>query len=855
MSTSKPASPDHSVDQAEGTYSAENIQVLEGLEAVRKRPGMYIGSTSLDGLHHLVYEIVDNSIDEAMGGHCDEIKVTVNLDGSVTVVDNGRGIPVDRHKKDGKSALEIIMTVLHAGGKFDDKAFAFAGGLHGVGASVVNALSEWCRVEVRKDGKVHMQSYVRGTPDAEVQVIGTSEGHGTTTIFKPDSQIFPDTKFSFEVLTKRLREQAFLNKGLKIMLKDETSDQEAVFHFEGGLLSFVEFLSKGRTPLHQQPVYITGTQLSPEGSKIEAVLECAMQWTDAYNESFYSYVNGIHTNEGGTHVTGLRSALTRVVNQFAEHSGLLKSFKDGITGDDIREGLTGVIAVRIKNPEFQGQTKNKLGNSEVKGWVETIVGDKLTAYFEQNPDVVRRVVNKIIDAARARIAAKKARELTRRKGALDFAGLPGKMADCQEKDPESCELFLVEGDSAGGSAKQGRDRRIQAVLPLRGKILNVEKARYDKMLSSQEIKLLIQALGTGIGKDDFDITKLRYHKVILMTDADVDGAHIRTLLLTFFFRQMPQIIERGYLYIAQPPLFKYRKGKNERYLKDEGELSSYLIEAGMTGLHLTDGNGKEIDRTVMSGLLAKLTRFNELMDLSSRRRPRELTEFFVKREDLGPAALADEATARALIDEITAYLVDALKGQRNHVAGNVVFDAEHSRYQIVLETRIRDIPNTITIDGGIFASGEVVELRRLSRQMSEVAAAPFKFTRLKKTKSAAEPTEVQGDLAEESGVQPARAVDDDAASGSISSLYHLKEFIEAEGRRGAYIQRYKGLGEMNAEQLEETTMHPERRTLLIVEIEDAMGADQLFSTLMGDDVEPRRDFIQRNALNVRNLDI
>ncbi len=586
-------------------------------------------------------------------------------------------------------------------------------------------------------------------------------------------------------------------------------------------------------------------------------MECSLQWTDAYTESFYSYVNNIHTNEGGTHVTGLRSALTRVVNQFAESTGMLKTFKEGITGDDIREGLTGVIAVKVKNPEFQGQTKNKLGNTEVKGWVETIIGEKLTAYFEQNPEVVRRVVNKIIDAARARLAAKKARELTQRKGALDFAGLPGKMADCQEKDPQQCELFLVEGDSAGGSAKQGRDKRTQAVLPLRGKILNVEKARYDKMLSSQEIKLLIQALGTGIGKDNFDITKLRYHKIILMTDADVDGAHIRTLLLTFFFRQMPEIIERGYLYIAQPPLYKYRKGKLERYLKDDSALLSFLIDAGMSNLQLRDGKGKDIDRGVISGLIAKLSRYNELMDLSTRRKPRELVQFFVENEDVGPQSLADEATSKLLVERIKTYLGSKLAGQRLFVNERIVFDAEHSRYQVILETRIRDLPQTSIIDSGLFASGEIVELRRISKQMQEVAVAPFTFSRLKKSKAAGkEQVEVESQPEAMDGEENKElVVASDADTGTLSNLYDLKIFIEQEGRKGAYIQRYKGLGEMNAEQLEETTMDATKRTLLNVEVDDAMEADHIFSTLMGDDVEPRRDFIQKNALNVRNLDV
>ncbi len=838
---------------AAAEYSADSIQVLEGLEAVRKRPGMYIGSTSIDGLHHLVYEIVDNSIDEAMGGHCDAIDITLHLDGSCSVKDNGRGIPVGSFKG-GKSALEIVFTVLHAGGKFDDKAFNFSGGLHGVGASVVNALSEWTKVEVHREGKVHLQSYKIGKPDGPVAVIGATDQHGTIVSFKPDTTVFSETKFNFETLGKRMRELAFLNKGVKISLKDETSDQQATFHYQGGLVEFCEYLSKGRHALHAAPVYITGTKLSADGSKVESVMECSLQWTDAYNESFYSYVNNIHTNEGGSHVTGLRSALTRVINAFAESSGQMKGFKDDITGDDIREGLTGVILVKIKNPEFQGQTKNKLGSAEVRPWVETLVSERLTAYFEQNPEVVKRVIGKIIDAARARIAARKARELTRRKGALDFAGLPGKMADCQEKDPALCELFIVEGDSAGGSAKQARDRRTQAVLPLRGKILNVEKARYDKMLSSQEIKLLIQALGTSIGKDDFDITKLRYHKIILMTDADVDGAHIRTLLLTFFFRQMPEILERGYLYIAQPPLFKYRKGKAERYLKDEAALLSYLVDAGMTNVKILDAKNREVDRNVMMSLLAKLERYQALMDMGSRRRPRDVLSFFVQNEHIGPATLADEKSALQLLEQVKKHLADTV-GSRTAATGKVVFDPEHSRYQIHLETRIRDMPQTSILDASLFAAGEIVELRRINKQMNEVAEAPFAFTRLNSKKPAMTKKEKDEEEASDDETNASSGPKFDGDTGKLTSLYDLKLFIEAEGRKGAYIQRYKGLGEMNAEQLEETTMVVEKRTLLNVEIDDAIEADHIFSTLMGDDVEPRREFIQKNALNVKNLDV
>ncbi len=831
---------DNTEKNTDGTsYSADNIQVLEGLEAVRKRPGMYIGSTSVDGLHHLVYEIVDNSIDEAMGGHCSKIDVTIHLDNSVSVRDNGRGIPVEVHKKDNKSALEIVMTVLHAGGKFDDKAFAFSGGLHGVGASVVNALSESCRVEVRQNGKVHMQSYKRGVPDGAISVIGTTESRGTMTKFKPDSEIFPDTNFHFDTLAKRLRELAFLNQGLEINLIDERTDQKSQFLYEGGLTSFCEYLVKGKTALHSKPMTIKGQQ--KDGDKVVFLLDCSLQWTDAYTESFFSYVNNINTVEGGSHVTGLRAALTRVINTFAEKTGALKQFKEGITGDDIREGLCGVVAVRVKNPEFQGQTKTKLGNTEVRPWVEQLVTDKLTTYFDENPEVGKRIVGKIIDAARARLAAKKARELTRRKGALDFAGLPGKMADCQEKDPTLCELFLVEGDSAGGSAKQGRDRKTQAVLPLRGKILNVEKARYDKMLSSQEIKLLIQALGTGIGKDDFDITKLRYNKIILMTDADVDGAHIRTLLLTFFFRQMPQIIERGYLYIAQPPLYKYKKGKVERYLKDDSALLDFLGDAGISNVEVKDAQNRAIDRNVLKSLMTKLQRYLQLMDLACRRRARGVVDYIIQHEDIGPQNLASEESALALGKRVC----DDLKSHdaRAYTNANVIFDQEYSRYRLMIDTRERDIPQTSQIDSGFFASGEIVELKRLRKQMDEIAQAPFTWMSLKKPKK--DDADDSSDQGEDDASQPA----------VLRTLADLKDFIVQEGRRGAYVQRYKGLGEMNPDQLADTTMKHEHRTLLQVEVEDAMEADSLFSTLMGDDVDPRREFIQQNALNVRNLDI
>ncbi len=810
---------------SESQYTADNIQVLEGLEAVRKRPGMYIGSTSTDGLHHMVYEIVDNSIDEAMGGHCNFITVALHVDGSVTIRDNGRGIPVSRHAKEDKSALEVVMTVLHAGGKFDDKAFAFSGGLHGVGASVVNALSEWCYVEVRIDGKVHRQAYKKGEPDSPPHVTGETESRGTQTTFKPDAEIFNETEMSYEILAKRLREQAFLNSGLKIELVDERTDKSATFHYEGGLISYCTYLAKGKNALHPSPLSIS-IDKSDNNGKLLGQIEVVLQWTDAYNEVVFSYVNNINTADGGTHLTGLRAALTRVVNSFAENSGALKGFKDSITGDDIREGLVGVVSVRIKNPEFQGQTKTKLGSAEVRPWVESVVTERLTDYFNENPDIVKRVVTKILDAARARIAAKKARELTRRKGALDFAGLPGKMADCQNRDPAESEIFLVEGDSAGGSAKQARDRKSQAVLPLRGKILNVEKARFDKMLSSQEIKLLIKALGTGIGKDDFDVSKARYHKIIVMTDADVDGAHIRTLLLTFFFRQMPELIERGYLYIAQPPLYKYKKGKVEKYLKDDQELLVFLSDAGMDNLTIHDNNDKRIDNSQMKGILTKLGRYESLMSMASRRLIHEICCYLVLNADVQDSIFENEDLVSDLSEKLQNYIKECNPDKRTFVSGRVIFDKEHSLYDVLIETRIADIPRTSVVSAAVLP--QINELKRVRSQMIDIAAEPFRY-------------EFQGK--------------NDGTAGSIQTIEELKNFVVEAGRKGAYIQRYKGLGEMNPDQLAETTMDVEKRTLLRVEIEDVIDADKTFTTLMGDEVEPRRDFIQENALNVKNLDV
>ncbi|MDE3270136.1 MAG: DNA topoisomerase (ATP-hydrolyzing) subunit B [Pseudomonadota bacterium] len=816
-------------------YGASEIKVLEGLEAVRKRPGMYIGSTSADGMHHLVYEVVDNSVDEAMGGHCDRISVQLHPDGSVSVLDNGRGIPVDVHKDKKKSALELVMTTLHAGGKFDDKAFAFSGGLHGVGASVVNALSTTCEVEVYRAGKAYRQEYRRGVPQDGVQVIGASDKRGTYFKFHPDPEIFAvGAEISFGVLARRFRELAYLNKGLRIDFHNLADGSEVSFCYEGGIKSYCEYLSAGRVSLHSTPVYLY-REVQEQGQTV-AVIDCALNWTNSYKENICSYVNNIPTIEGGTHLTGFKAAVTRVINSaiaklIEQKSALLKGFGDQVTGDDIREGLIAVVAVRVKDPEFQGQTKTKLGNPEVKSWIEQQVHRDLQAYFEETPDVLKKVLQKIVEAARARVAARKARELTRRKGALDFAGLPGKMADCQERDPARCELFLVEGDSAGGSAKQARNRKYQAVLPLRGKILNVEKARFDQMLSSTEIKLLIKALGTGIGKDEFDVSKIRYHKIILMTDADVDGSHIRALILTFFYRNMVEIIERGYLYIAQPPLYKYKRGKTVEYLKDEQSLSRFLATAGMGELRVCADGGDEISSEQMHELIKLQERYEDLLEASGRRREPEIVEHLLAIED-GVAALADAAQREQICADIEA------KFAATDIRVEVGYLEDEGRYELRFDTRVGGIPKQFSVDATFFNSPEVITLRRLRKQILQLALPPYHCYSKSASKTAGA----------DSGANA-------GAAKSLRTAKDLRAYILRTGRKGAQLQRYKGLGEMNPEQLEETTMTGDGRTLLQVSIENAIEADNVFSVLMGSDVEPRREFISRNALQVKNLDI
>ncbi|GAB4487184.1 MAG: DNA topoisomerase (ATP-hydrolyzing) subunit B [Thermodesulfovibrionales bacterium] len=790
-----------------GSYGAEDIKILKGLSAVRKRPAMYIGSTGPDGLHHLVYEAVDNSVDEALAGFCDEIEVTLHHDGSCTVTDNGRGIPTGKHPGDseGRSAAEVVLTELHAGGKFESSAYKISGGLHGVGISVVNALSEWLEVEIKQNGQVFQQRFERGKPSGPLTVVGKTRGRGTKVTFKPDAEIFETVEFSYDVLSQRLRELAFLNRGLKIVILDERTDKNQEFLYKGGIVSFVEHLNKNKTSLHPKPIYISGT-------KDDIFAEVALQYNDGYAEMIYTFANNINTREGGTHLVGFKSALTRTANAYASASGILKNGKDSVSGDDIREGLTAVISVKIPNPQFEGQTKMKLGNSEAKGIVESIVNDALSTYFEENPSIARKVIEKAIQAARAREAARKARELTRRKGALEDTGLPGKLADCSEKDPALSELFIVEGDSAGGSAKQGRDRRAQAILPLRGKILNVEKARFDKMLSSEEIRILITALGTGIGTDDFDIAKTRYHKIILMTDADVDGAHIRTLLLTFFYRQMPQIIEKGYLYIAQPPLFKVKKGRTEKYIQNEGEMQNMLLELAAEDLTLTL-KGQEIRGRALIAFLKKLISYEKLMEWFQRRRKDPLVLRFLLRQGITKNTFLDKAGITAMLKQLTEDVPELQ-------IGDVTDDEEHGGFTV--ETRRQNYKTVLGFS--LQLSPEYRELETLHDAVRELGAPPFTV----KTKES------------------------ERKIGSTTELYH---WVFENARKGLNIQRYKGLGEMNPQQLWETTMDPDKRTLLQVTIEDSVQAEEIFTTLMGDQVEPRKEFIVKHALEARNIDV
>ena len=798
------------------TYRADKIRVLEGLEAVRKRPAMYIGSTGASGLHHLVYEVVDNSIDEALAGFCDRIEVTLHIDNSVTVTDNGRGIPVDEHSS-GKSAAEVVMTVLHAGGKFDNKTYKVSGGLHGVGVSVVNALSSLLELEIWRNGKVYQQRYERGIPGGDLEATGTTEQRGTTITFRPDDDVFKNVEFSFDTLSQRLRELAFLNAGVTIGLLDERDGKTHSFHYEGGINSFVQFLNQHRTALNAEPIYM-------EGERDGVVIEIAMQWNDGYTETISTFANNINTHEGGTHLSGFRAALTRTVNYYTGKNNLAKDLKDGLSGDDIREGLTAIISVKIPDPQFEGQTKTKLGNTEVRGIVEAVVNDKLGAFLEENPLVAKRIVGKAVDATRAREAARKARDLVRRKGTLDSSTLPGKLADCQERDPAQSEIYIVEGESAGGSAKQGRDRRFQAILPIKGKILNVEKAHFDKMLGSDEIKTMIAALGCGIGRDDFDVSKLRYHRIIIMTDADVDGSHIRTLLLTFFYRQMRELIDRGYVYIAQPPLFRAKRGRSETYIKDERELETWLIERSTESRKVKVlESGLELTGAELNECLHSLLMFQKYLQIVERRGPpRDVIYALLDQGARDRTFFADQPVVDAVASQLT---------QTDRIVQTEA-DTEHNCYRLGIEDLTDGYPRRWSI-GVPFVSTAEYRLLLSSYAAVKDLDGPMVAMSTKKT----------GDT------------DVDVNDIHVESVDELVEFFIAAGKKGVVINRYKGLGEMNPDQLWATTMQPDTRTLLQVRAEDHTEADLMFSTLMGDQVEPRRKFIEDNALDVKNLDV
>ncbi len=806
-------------DEPHDGYDESHIRLLKGLEAVRTRPGMYIGDTDDgSGLHHMVFEVVDNSVDEALAGYCTQIDVTIHPDGTVTVEDNGRGIPVGTHAETGRSAAEVVMTELHAGGKFDHDSYKVSGGLHGVGVSVVNALSEWLRLEVRREGGVFVQEYERGVPKEPLKQVGRSGRTGTTVTFKPDPAIFSVTEFSFDVLSQRLRELSYLNPGLTIRITDErVEDRSHEFRFDGGIVSFVEHLNRHKTVIHPDPIYLRSVRDDIE-------VEVALQWNDGFQETAFCFTNTIHNRDGGTHVAGFRAALTRTINAYAEAENLLKGFKGALTGDDVREGLTMVLSVKMHDPRFSSQTKDKLVSSEARGAVEGVVSDGLADFFERNPAVARAVVGKVVDAARAREAARRAREMVRRKGALDSASLPGKLADCQERDPSQAELFIVEGDSAGGSAKQGRDRRFQAILPLRGKILNVEKARFDKMLENQEIVTLITALGCGIGSDNFDIAKLRYHKIIIMTDADVDGLHIRTLLLTFFFRQMPEIIERGYLYIAQPPLFKVKRGKKEMYLLDERALADFIVGNGAEGVTFQPA-GNLVPWTVgdLKSYLRKVQVARAVSESIERRADSRVFHAVFFHGDFAPEGLRSGPSLEDLERRIRSYLGE-YHPDATPVETAVELDEEYDARRLVVLTRRRGLTVRSSVSFKSLNRPDVKELRRLYGDMRRLGPWPY-------------------DVSIDGEVRQVRRPQD------------LLELVMSRGQKGLAVQRYKGLGEMNPEQLWETTMNAEKRTLLKVTVDDLVNAGDTFTLLMGDSVEPRREFITQNALSVRNLDI